>query len=82
MAWPVQTLIHITLTAQPHKAWGAGTVETAGPGGAGSVVVAGLGLTGVLYLGAVLSFIACSTLETGKGLSSRRSAGLPPPTSW
>lgn len=44
-------------------------METAGPGRAGSLVVAGLGLTGVLYVGAVLSFIAWGTLaEIAVGL--------------
>lgn len=44
---PVQTLIHVPLTAQPHKAWRAGTVEASRFGGAGPMVVTGLGLTSV-----------------------------------
>lgn len=43
----VQALIHVPLTAQPHKAWWAGTEEASRFRGAGSVVVAGLGLTGI-----------------------------------
>lgn len=62
VAGSVQTLIHIPLTAEPHKAWGAGAVEASRPGGAGSVVVAGLRLTSILFSGAVLSFVAWGTL--------------------
>ena len=46
----VQTLIYIPLTAQPHKAWRAGTVEASRFGGARSMVVTGLGLTSVRFL--------------------------------
>ena len=47
---PVQTLIHVPLAAQPYKAWRAGTVEASGFGGAGPLVVTGLGLTRVRFL--------------------------------
>lgn len=64
VAGSVETLVHIPLTAQPHKSWRAGAVEASRLGGAGSVVVTGLRLTSVLFFGAVLSFIAWGTLET------------------
>lgn len=47
---PVQTLIHVPLTAQPHKARRTGTVEASRFGGAGSMVVTGLGLTSIRFL--------------------------------
>lgn len=46
----VQTLIHVPFTAQPHKAWRAGAVEASGLGGAGPMVMTGLGLTGIGFL--------------------------------
>lgn len=47
---PVQTLIHVPLTAQPHKSRRTGTVEASRFGGAGSMVVTGLGLTSIRFL--------------------------------
>lgn len=49
VAGPVETLVHIPLTAQPHKTWRAGTVEASRPGGTGSMVVARPGLASVVY---------------------------------
>lgn len=46
----VQTLIYVPFTAQPHKPWRAGAVEASRFGGAGPMVVTGLGLTSVGFL--------------------------------
>lgn len=50
VARPVQTLIYVSLTAQPHKAWRAGAIVASRFGGAGPMVVTGLGLTSVGFL--------------------------------
>lgn len=63
VAGPVQTLVYVPLTAQPHKAWRAGAVEASRFGGAGPMVVTGLGLTSVGFLRAVLSTVAWGTLR-------------------
>lgn len=69
VAGPVQTLVYVPLTAQPHKAWRAGAVEASSFGGAGPMVVTGLGLTSVGFLRAVLSTVAWGTLaEIAAGL--------------
>ena len=46
----VQTLIYVPFTAQPHKTWRAGAVEASRFGGAGPMVVTGLGLTSIGFL--------------------------------
>lgn len=78
VAGPVETLVHIPLTARPHKAWRAGAVETPRPGGAGPLVVARLRPTGVLFFGAVLSFVARGALaDVAVGLLGHTGGAVP-----